>query len=146
MTLPRTLASSLYMPILHAGTEFTRLWKYDAEVNALTEVTDQTNPADSQCESFYGFEPSFNGVILSTLDTNYAIGIYAAHTSLGGWVTWLSVSKHFCGWEGWDHTRMDAILNAELPAGESTYNGYVVTGTLADVQQNMRKLYLATVK
>jgi hypothetical protein len=41
---------------------------------------------------------------------------------------------------------MDAIRNSELPVGKSTYNSYIVTGTLADVQEKMHKLYAAGVR
>lgn len=146
VTLPRKVGSSLYMPIIDVNPTLNRLWKYEAEIDTRIEVTNQTSPPDSQCETFYGFEPQFNGVILSTTDMNYAIGLYAVNVSLGGSVTWLSVSKHFCGDPNWDHTRMDAIRNSELPAGESTYNSYIVTGTLADVQEKMHKLYAAGVR
>lgn len=77
---------------------------------------------------------------------NYTIGIYAVNLSLGGSVSWLSVSKHFCGDPNSDHTRMDAIRNTELPAGESVFNSYIVTGTLPDVQAKMRNLYIAGVR
>lgn len=85
-------------------------------------------------------------MIVSTADMNYAIGIYAVNVSQGGSVSWLSVSKHFCGDPNGDHTRLDAIRNSELPAGESTYNTYIVTGTLAGVQGKMHTLYLAGVR
>jgi hypothetical protein len=77
---------------------------------------------------------------------NYAIGIYAVNVSQGGSATWLSVRKQFCGDPTADHTRMEAIRNSELPAGESTYNSYIVTGTLAGVQAKMHALYLAGVR
>ncbi len=146
VTLPRKVGSSLYMPIVTASPDLNRLWKYDAEVDNRVEVTSQTSPSDSECESFYGFEPVFSGVILSTADANYAIGIYAANVSQGGSVTWLSVSKHFCGDPNFNHTRMDAIRNSELPEGESKHNSYILTGTLADVQRKMHTLYLAAVR
>jgi hypothetical protein len=146
VTLPRKVNSSLYMPIVTLNPSLNRLWKYDAEIDTRVEVTNLTSPPDSVCESFYGFEPQFNGVILSTADTNYAIGIYAVNVSQGGSVTWLSVSKEFCGDPNGDHTRMEAIRNSELPAGESTYNSYIVTGTLDHVQMKMHRLYAAGVR
>jgi hypothetical protein len=144
--LPRKVNSSLYLPLMTADPSLSRLWKYEAEIDERVEVTNQTSPADSECDSVYGFEPQFNGVIVSTADMNYAIGIYAVNVSQGGSVSWLSVSKHFCGDPNGDHTRLEAIRNSELPAGESTYNTYIVTGTLADVQGKMHILYLAGVR
>ncbi len=145
-TPPRKIGSGLYMPIMDVSPDLNRLWKHDAEIDTRVEVTGQTSPPDSECESFYGFEPQFNDVILSTTDMNYAIGIYAVNISQGGSVTWLSVSKHFCGDPNSNHTRMDAIRNSELLSGETTLNSYIATGTLADVQQKMHKLYLSGVK
>jgi hypothetical protein len=144
--LPRKVNSSLYLPLMTADPSLSRLWKYEAEIDERVEVTNQTSPADSECDSVYGFEPQFNGVVVSTADMNYAIGIYAVNVSQGGSVSWLSVSKHFCGDPNGDHTRLEAIRNSELPAGESTYNTYIVTGTLAGVQGKMRILYLAGVR
>ncbi len=146
VTLPRKTNSSLYMPIVDVNPGLNRLWSYDAEIDNRVEVTNLTVPQNLQCESFYGFEPQFNGVMLSSADMNYAIGIYAVNISHGGSVSWLSVSKHFCGDPNSDHTRMDAIRNSELQAGESVFNSYIVTGTLADVQTKMHQLYLAGAK
>jgi len=146
VTLPRKVNSSLYMPIMTVNPVLNRLWKYDAEIDTQVEVTNQTSPQDSECESYHTFEPQFNGVILSTTDTNYAIGIYAVNISQGGSVTWLSVSKQFCGDPNGNHTRMEAGRNSELPAGESAYNSYIVSGTLDDVQKMMHKLYVAGVR
>jgi len=146
VTLPRKVNSSLYMPIMTVNPVLNRLWKYDAEIDTHVAVTNQTSPQDSECESYYTFEPQFNGVILSTTDTNYAIGIYAVNISQGGSVTWLSVSKQFCGDPNGNHTRMEAGRNSELPAGESAYNSYIVSGTLDDVQKMMHKLYVAGVR
>jgi hypothetical protein len=146
VTLPRKVNSSLFMPIIDVNPTLNRLWKYEAEIDALVEVTNQTSPPDSECETGYGFEPQFNGVILSTPDTDYAIGIYAVNISHGGSVTWLSVSKHFCGDPNGDHTRLDAFRNSELAAGETSFNSYIVTGTLAGVQAKMHALFVARVR
>jgi hypothetical protein len=47
---------------------------------------------------------------------------------------------------GDSYIRLDILRNAPLPAGDSTYNSYLITETLDNVRQRMHQLFLTGVK
>jgi len=138
--LPGPLSAvDFYHPITLVNPEFNRYWTYDAETDDLQEVT----LADA-CEDSHPFFPGFGGIILSDQSAQYAMGIYAVNVSQGGSITALNLLRHSCN-DG-TYSRMDVIRSADLPAGSSTYNAYVMSSDVQQVRQYMRKLFAGGVR
>jgi hypothetical protein len=133
------LPSSLYHPISSLDAEFNRYWTYDAEIGDLEEVF----IADA-CEDSRGFSPNFGGIMLSDQSTGFAMGMYGVHISQGGSVTTFNLLRHVCGDE--TYSRMDVIRDDAIPAGTTSYNAYMMTGTLNQVRDYMAALFQAGVK
>lgn len=135
LTLPTRITEvGFYHPITSINPEFNRYWFYDAAGAYLQEVS----IADA-CEDGQGFSPDFGGIILSTQEQNYAIGIYGASVLQGGSVSGFSLLRHVC--DDGTYSRMDVIRDGDIPAGDTTYNVYMMTGTLEQVQQYMDRLH-----
>jgi hypothetical protein len=133
------LPSPLYHPISSLNAEFNRYWTYDAELGDLEEVF----IADA-CEDGRDFSPNFGGIILSDQSTGFAMGIYGVNVSKGGSVTTFNLLRHVCG-DG-AYSRMDVIRDEAIPVGRTSYNAYMMTGTLDQVRQYMAALFVAGVK
>jgi hypothetical protein len=74
------------------------------------------------------------------------LGVYGADIANGGSITDYVLKRYPCRADATDYTRLDIIRNAPLPAGDSTYNTYLITETLDNVRQKMRQLFLADVR
>ena len=133
------LPSPLYHPVSSLNAEFNRYWTYDAELDDLEEVF-----LVDTCEDNHGFAPNFGGIIVSDQSTGFAMGVFGADVSHGGSVTTFNLLRHVCDDE--TYSRMDVIRDAAIPAGRTTYNAYMMTGTLNQVRQYMAALFEAGVK
>jgi hypothetical protein len=140
LSLPTNVfADYMLHPVSSLNGEFNRYWTYDAEIGDLEEVF----LADA-CEDARGFEPNFGGIVLSDQSTDFAMGVYAVNVSQGGSVTSLVLLRHVCGDE--PHSRMDVTRAGAIPAGNTSYNAYMMTGTLNQVRDYMAALFQAGVK
>lgn len=128
------------IPTAYLTSAFNRFYTYDASSQSRTEVFPNTCNTGTPVV----FKPSsgYGGVIISNNDQTRAMGIYGRTTSVSGgvvdqfqlydFVTCYSTSK-------WNAARQNFTLNSGL----NTFTTYVVTGTLSDVQSNMRQLFLS---
>jgi hypothetical protein len=124
----------LEMPTAYLTSSFTRFYTYDAFSQTPTEVF------PGSCNNLpYVFTPSsgYGGVIISNADQTRAMGVYGRTTSVSGFVDKFNLFD-FIGCFGtskWNAEHSNFTLNSGL----NTFNSYVVTGTLSDVQTNMRQ-------
>ncbi|HET8926125.1 MAG TPA: hypothetical protein VFN26_24285 [Candidatus Acidoferrum sp.] len=70
-----------------------------------------------------------------------ALGVYGADIAHGGSITDYVLKKYPCRADPTDYTRLDIIRNAPLPAGDSTYNSYMITESLDNVRHKMQQLF-----
>jgi len=139
-------AASLYHPQLNFRAEFSRFWIYHAASDVLQEVTPMV-PDACVDNTNYVVNLDVGGIIVSEGSTTHAIGAYGADLANGGSITDYVLWKYGCaGGSVTDFTRLDIVRNAPLPAGNSTYNVYLITETLDNVRQKMRQLFLAGVR
>jgi hypothetical protein len=158
MVLPTATFGGLANPAGYLVSSFNRFWTYDASSKTLEEVT--TSMPDgctaSTVTSFGGhsFSPNFGGIIMSDASGANAMGIYGVDKSQGGSITYLAMWKFFCWGDGpgeaaSDTTAWSAVTGNEddwFPAGESTYNVYIITDTLQNVTTQMDRLYTMGVR
>lgn len=129
----------LMHPISSLGAEFNRYFFYDAEQADLQErfISDA-------CEDAQAFSPNFGGVILSDQSGQFAMGAYAVNVSQGGSITGLALFRHVC--DDGTYSRIDVLRTGDIPFGYSSYNSYLMTGTLQQVRGYMDALFNAGVK
>ena len=140
LSLPNGTEADFYHPISTFKGEFNRYWTYDAEAAMLQEVT-----IPDTCEGGHPpFSPRFGGIILSDESGKYAMGMYGVNASQGGSVTGWGLLRHVC--DDGVFSRMDVVYSGEIPAGYSTYNVYLMTGTVSQVRVYMDRLFQSGVK
>ncbi len=132
-------AADFYLPITSLGAEFNRYFFYDAETLQL----DEHFIADA-CEDYQSSSPNFGGVILSDPSGQYAMGAYGVNVARGGSLSVLSLVRHAC--QEITFSRIDVIRTIGIPAGYSSYNAYLMTGTVQQVRGYMDALFKAGVK
>jgi len=137
------------IPTAYLTGDFNRFWTYDAATSDLNEVDPETGtgvPVDFLPASGFG------GMIISTSSTGHALGIYGVMTSKGGSVDIFRVFD-FAGDFGssdptdWDTTKWAAGFGGStlLANNEYTSTTWVISGTLAEVQDHMDVLYASGV-
>jgi hypothetical protein len=147
LSLPNSIQGSLELPTPYLRAIFTRFWTYDAETNKLTDVTHEVPDACAPPQTaHYGFKPGFGGVIASDQSGAHAMGEYGVNTSQGGSVDALAIYKFPCTGDGtsetsFDSVKLDATRSDVFPAGESTYNTYLMTDTVKNVEADMAQLF-----
>lgn len=136
--------SQVNMEILTAylNSEFNRFWVINGQTNSLTEVTGSIPTGDCvKISNIPGVTtPSKGGVVISTADSLYALGIYRNATdngfglckfSGGGGTTGSGTSK-------WNV--LQRPIQSALAGEVKSYNVKVVVGTVADVRAAMQML------
>ncbi len=142
LSLPGPIAAnSLFHPIMRVQPQFNRFFVYSAVQDALIDVT-ALIPDACIDDSFYPVNIDVGGIVVSDDSSGHALGVYGADLAHGGSITEYVLRRYFCG----PYTRLDILRNAPLPAGDSTYNSYLITETLDNVRQKMHQLFLAGVK
>jgi hypothetical protein len=137
--------SGVEIPSVYLTGDLRELTLYDA-------ATDTERRLRVQCDSLYGDNPAsgFGGVIASSRDGSRAFGLYGVHVERGGSVTrpraGFGYSRHNCrslgsGASDNPTTKLRALNQEGLVAGENRFTTYLVSGTRADVQRLMRRLY-----
>jgi hypothetical protein len=146
LSLPSPIgAASLYHPILRVQPQFNRFFVYYASSDTLAEVTGLI-PDACVDDSGHLVNLDVGGIIVSDGSATHALGVYGADIANGGSITDYVLKRYPCRADATDYTRLDIIRNAPLPAGDSTYNTYLITETLDNVRQKMRQLFLADVR
>jgi hypothetical protein len=152
LVLPAFALGTLAIPTGYLRGNFNRFWTYDAQFKRLTEVTSQV-PNGCGNNSAYTFKANYGGVIISDVTLAYAMGVYGVSISKGGPVSFYGLYSYPCGSSDTSEDVWNFNVWAEVrgngdilfPAGDSSYNTYVITESLQSVAARMDDLYLAGV-
>lgn len=146
LTVPSPLVGAVEIPTGYLRSSFGRYWTYNAEGDVLTEVLPGTCTGTA-----VQFFPSFGGVIVSDGSTSFAMGVYGVSTANGGSVTYFTLWNFFCVGDGPgefanDTSKWSAAFQGSVGAGTTIFNTWVMTGTVSEVANYMRSLYLLGVR
>jgi hypothetical protein len=145
VSLPSAIPSAEFYTIVSLRDQFNTFFVYHADSDFLEDVTSIV-PDGCSAGDRYGTGLIVGGGIVSDLSGNYALGIYANNSSTVG-NSYVELGKYLCsGQHPEDFTTLDIEHDGPIPAGESTYNSYFVTGSLDDVKGKMRQLYIMGAK
>jgi hypothetical protein len=153
LVLPAAGFGTLAMPTGYLRGNFNRFWTYDAQAKRLTEVTSQVPNGCANGDLTFAFYTSFGGVIISDATGDYAMGIYGVSTSSGGQISFFGLYSYPCAVgdtseDAWNFNVWAAVRgNGDIlfPAGDSSYNSYVITESVQNVTALMDGLYNAGV-
>lgn len=151
VVLPAASFGTLAMPTGYLRGNFNRFWTYDAQAQRLTEVTGQVGNGCTNGNLSFPFRTNYGGVIISDASGDYAMGVYGASIEAGGQVSFFGLYSYPCtpgetsedagNFNVWAAVRGNGDIL--FPAGDSTYNSYVITETLQNVTKLMDNLYSA---
>ena len=149
LTLPAASFGTLAIPTGYLRGNFNRFWTYDAQTQGLTEVTSQVPNGCINGNLTFAFYPNYGGVIISDATTDYAMGVYGVSTTSGGQVSFFGLYSYPCAigetsedafnFNVWAAVRGNGDIL--FPAGDSSYNTYVITESLQNVTALMDGLY-----
>ncbi len=147
LTLPDATPGTLAIPTGYVRGNLNRFWTYDASSKTLTEVTSRV-PNGCGNDAGLGFNTDDGDFIISDATLAYAMGVYGVGIAQGGSVNYYALWSDPCGsrdtpesvynFNVWAAVRGN---NTPFPAGESTYNTYIVTESLHNVTALMDDLY-----
>lgn len=150
VTVPNTLPrAQMAIPSIHLRAAFNTFWTHDARTRTTTNVTSNVPRCLNQN---YTFAVDHGGVIIATPDGNQAMGVYGVSLSEGGSVYYFTLWNFSdCYGDGTGEfssnlSKMDAAYGDGIPAGSSSYNTWIITGTLAQVTAQMNALHDAHVR
>lgn len=157
LVLPGAAQGTLAMPAGYLLSSFNRYWTYDAGSNALKEVTasmpDGCLSLDGSSFGAYSFSVNAGGIIMSDAAGANAMGVYGVGVSQGGSVSYFAMWKFFCWGDGpsesaSDNTAWSAVYgnDVQFPAGESTYNVYIISDSVQNVAGRMSDLFRLNVR
>jgi hypothetical protein len=158
LTLPTAAPGGLAEPAIYLRANFNRFWVYDAPSKTLGEVTASV-PSGCNTGNEYIFYTQAGGTIISDPSTNFAMGVYAVDEAHGGAASFFIIGNFICAGYGTAEDSGDCVTmnpvkgggdgkprNINFPAGESTYNAYIITDTVQNVAAQMDRLYTMGVK
>ena len=157
LVLPAGALGQLAMPAGYLSSALTRYWTYNAESKTLTEVSYAVPDGCSAVapSPVYVFKTDFGGIILSDPSAAIAMGIYGVSPARGGSVSSWQLFKFYCWHDGLSETASDTTAFSAVygngndvlfPAGESTYNVYIITDSVQNVTARMDDLFTAGVR
>ena len=154
LTLSAAGLGTLAMPTGYLRGNFNRFWTYDASEKRLTEVTNSIQNGCNNGDLSYAFHTNYGGVILSDPTGDYAMGVYGVSSASGGPVSFFGLYSYPCEAGATDEDAGDfnvwAVVRGNgdilFPAGESSYNAYVITESVQNVIALMDRLYIAKVE
>ncbi len=159
LTLPTAAQGSLAEPAIYLRANFNRFWVYDAPSKTLSEVTGAVPTAACTTGNEYFFHTAAGGTIISDPSTNFAMGVYAVDEAHGGSASIFVIGNYICYGDGTAEDSGDCVTMNPIkgggdtepqgivfPAGESTYNAYIITDTVQNVVAQMDRLYAMGVK
>lgn len=159
LTLPTAAQGSLAEATVYLRANFNRFWTYDAPSKTLNEVTSQVPPAACTTGNEYFFHTQAGGTIISDASENFAMGVYAVDEAHGGSASVFVIGNYICYGDGIAEGSNDCVTTNPVkgggdkepqgivfPAGESTYNAYIITDTVQNVATQMDRLYAMGVK
>lgn len=155
LIIPTATKGTYANPAGYLRSSFNRFWVYAANSQLLTEVTSQMPDGCTPESPGYVFTPAFGGIIMSDASGNNAMGIYGVESAQGGGVMSFVMWQFDCWGDGdaenaSDNTAWSAVYgngnDVTFPAGESTYNVYIITDTVQNVTAQMDRLYAVGVR
>lgn len=154
LSLPAASLGTLAAPAGYLRGNFDRFWTYDAQAQRLIEVTDQVHDGCTNGDQTYPFYTSYGGIIISDESENFAMGVYGVTTNAGGPFTFFGLYKFHCdpgnsAEDAYNFNVFGAVRgNGDIlfPAGDSSYNSYLITESVGNVTRLMDELYAAGVK
>jgi hypothetical protein len=126
----------------YLNSEFTNFFAYDAAADTVAELTSLVpNGACTDPTEDARLRPRAGGVILSTADGAYALGIYRSEPdNLFGLCKFLGFGG--TGKYGFSTTKWNALWRRQnLKAGRYSFTSYLIVGTLPQVLEDARRLY-----
>ncbi len=149
ITMPNAVSgANMEIPTGYMQPLLSTFYTYDAQTDNLTQVHP---PVQSNCTSNVGYPfpkagqafSGYGGVIISDPPGNNAQGVFALSTAVHGPAAYFALYDFASNNCSYEFTKWDVVTPTQsFPAGTSTYKTYVVTGTLAQVQQLMHSLYV----
>jgi len=151
LVLPVASFGTLAMPTGYLRGNFNRFWTYDAQARRLTEVTAQVADGCSNGNLSFPFYTNYGGVIISDVTGAYAMGVYGVSTANGGQISFFGLYSYPCApgdtsENSWNFNVWAAVRgNGDIlfPAGDSSYNSYVITESVQNITKLMDNLYTA---
>jgi hypothetical protein len=158
LSLPNAMLGGMAEPAIYLRASFTRFWTYDAPSKTLREVTNSVPSGCAEGKEFF-HHAAFGGTIISDDPGSHALGVYGVNEASGGSVSYFSLGKYLCEGDGPDESAGDTVVmnvvrgggdgfsqSVMFPAGESTYNVYLVSDSVQNVAIQMDRLYAMRVK
>jgi hypothetical protein len=147
--LPSALPnSSLEFPSGYLAPSFQRYYDYDAAT--ATERTAPVPACNGSLPSFkfpddspYSYS-GYGGVIIADTTGANAMGIYAVLKNVGGPASYFRLYDLHC--VGGPSAKWNVVTEQAFSAGQTTYNSWIASGTLAEVESAMRQLYAMGVR
>ena len=143
MQVPKALANGTgrEIPVIYARANFYRMFTYDAETAHVQE-----HPCDNNAVQI---SPNYGGVIATTGDEDYAIGIYGVNRTQGGSVDYLLLNYTWTcpgppkdtGEYDSDTMIVDSVRYTSYPVGTTRTHVYLISGSLKTVVEKMADLY-----
>lgn len=134
------------IPTLYTTGDLETYLTYSAPTNTLANVSVPVHPANPNSVQFNA-SAGYGGVIISSSDSQHAIGIYGAKRNVGGSVDYFTL-WNFTNVNNPDPTAFDtskwsAVFGPDtMIAGlEYKFSAWVMSGTVAEVQNLMQSLY-----
>jgi hypothetical protein len=151
VVLPATAVGGIQNPTGYLLSSFNRFWTYDAGSQNLSEVTtvmpDGCTANTNTSFGGHSFSVDFGGIIMSDASGANAMGVYGASVGQGGSVSYFAMFKFFCWGDGpfetsSDTTAWSAVYGTRtVPAGETTYNVFLITDSVQNVATRMDDLF-----
>jgi hypothetical protein len=154
--LPTSAVGGIQNPAGYLLSSFNCYWTYDAESQNLSEVTtvmpDGCTANTNTSFGGHAFSVNFGGIIMSDASGANAMGVYGVSVGQGGSVSYFAMFKFFCWGDGpsetsGDNTAWSAVYaTGTVPAGETTYNVFLITDSVQNVTARMDDLFRLRVR
>jgi len=154
LVLPTATEGTYEAPVVFLSSNFNRFWTYDAQAKTLSEVTSRMPSGCSATQPTFVYLTHFGGDIISDASGANAMGVYGVDDASGGSVNFWNMGDFRCWGDGPGESAGDTVTIAAVkggfggnnnnflfPAGESTYNVYLISDTLQNVTAQMDRLF-----
>jgi hypothetical protein len=154
LVLPTATQGTFEAPVVFLRSIFNRFWTYDAQTKTLSEVTSRMPSGCGPNQQTFVYLTHFGGNIISDASGANAMGVYGVDDANKGSVNYWNMGDFRCLGDGPGEAAGDTVTIAAVkggfggnnnnflfPAGESTYNVYLVSDTLQNVTAQMDRLF-----
>jgi hypothetical protein len=159
LVLPTATHGTFEAPVVYLRSNFNRFWTYDAETKSLNEVTSHMPSGCGPNSQTFVYLIHFGGNIISDASGANAMGVYGVDDANKGSVNYWNMGDFRCLGDGPAEAAGDTVTIAAVkggfggdnnnflfPAGESTYNVYLISNTLQNVTSLMDQLFATGVR